>query len=223
MKEKRANYKNKTTNEAKNWKSIVIELTDEKTGQKVAAKMYTIGAVAKALGCSVQALRLWERKGKIPPAPYKYSKGDRLYNEEFIQTLKTILTKQGRIGPAATERVKSLPYLDRKVQFPSKTGRSKKGVVRNLRLYKIGLLAKAVGRTVVTLEQLEQRGALPKTPFKVSGVRYRLYTLEMMEAVKMAFEERAGEIRGKPAWAEFYDEIFEAWSELNVIGAWIIE
>ena len=212
---------------------MVIELTDEKTGQKVAARMFTIGAVAKALGCSVQAIRLWEKRGGgrdkngkpiplIPPAPYKYSKGDRLYTEEFIELLRKILTEKGRIGANKPIRAKSLSYLDRKVQYPSKTGKAR-GVVRNTRLYKIGLLAKAVDRTVVTLEQLEQRGALPKTPFRVSDVGYRLYTQGMMEAVKGAFDVRAGEIRGKEAWLDFYAEIFEDWSGLNVIGAWIIE
>ena len=76
---------------------------------------------------------------------------------------------------------------------------------------------------MVTLEQLEHRKLLPATPFRASKVGYRLYTQEMMEAVKIAFDKRGGEVRGDLAWQEFYDEVFAAWKGLNVIGARIIE
>lgn len=37
--------------------------------------LYTVGCLARALGRSVPSIRLWERQGKLPPAPFVW-KGD---------------------------------------------------------------------------------------------------------------------------------------------------
>jgi len=228
---------------SQNWKSINVELKGE-DGKPVVTKMFTIGAVAKALDCSVQALRLWEKKGIIPETEYRYSKGDRLYTKEQIEMYRDILLKQGRIGK---NRVRSRPlsYVERWVRFPGE--KKKRGkrvsvddlddldesvtqavlksgeVARKVKLFRIGVLAKAVGRTVVTLEQLEQSGKFPETPFRASEVGYRLYSMKMVEVVKEAFEARDGEIRGEEAWKGFHDEVYAAWDKLNVFGAEILE
>jgi DNA-binding transcriptional MerR regulator len=215
LKEKKARKSAQKTRSSQSWKSVNIELTDD-DGNKVVQKMFTIGAVAKALDCSVQALRLWEKKKFIPETPFRYSKGDRLYTKDQIETMRNVLTAKGRIG---TNKVRSrpLPYVEKKILL---NGRKR---ARKTKLFRIGILAKTVGRTVVTLEQLEQKGALPATPFRASDVGYRLYTQRMMEAVKNAFDDRGGEIRGEEAWSEFHDAVYKAWDKQNVIGASIAE
>ena len=203
------------TRSSNSWKSVNIEL-DDGNGNKVVQKMFTIGAVAKALDCSVQALRLWEKKGIIEETPFRYSKGDRLYTRDQIETMREALTKTGRIGK---DKVKSrpLPFVEKKILLAGKKR------PKQTKLFKIGILAKTVGRTVVTLEQLEQKGVLPETPFRASDVGYRLYTQSMMEAVKNAFDDRGGEIRGEDAWQSFHDEVYEAWERLGVVEAEIVE
>ena len=209
--EKRKRKSVALTRSTSSWKSVNVELTDD-NGNKVVQKMFTIGAVAKALDCSVQALRLWEKRKIIPKTEFRYSKGDRLYTKDQIETMRAALLATGRIGKNKV-RPRQLPYVERKIllagrKHPKKT-----------KLFRIGVLAKTVGRTVVTLEQLEHKGVLPKTPFRASDVGYRLYTRQMMEAVKKAFEKRGGEIRGEEAWRSFHDEVFEAWDKQKVIGA----
>jgi DNA-binding transcriptional MerR regulator len=242
LKERKKRQEASTVRTSQPWKSINVELKDE-NGNPVVTRMFSIGAVAGALDCSVQALRLWEKKKIIPETPYRYSKGDRLYTVEQIETYREILTQQGRIGADRT-RTRVLPYVERWVVFPGerRTGKRvdaselssldeatteailKDGrLARKVRLFRIGTLAKAVGRTVVTLEQLEQRGAFPETPFRASEVGYRLYTMKMMEAVKKAFKDRDGDIRGEEAWQEFHDEVYAAWKALNVLGAKILD
>lgn len=215
LKEKRKKQAATKTRTAQSWKAVTVELEDKKSGQMVPTKMFTIGAVAKALGCSVQALRLWEKKGVIPEASFRYSKGDRLYTAEAIDILREVLAKQKRLE--GTKPPRPLPYVERAVRLVGPKREEK------MRLFRIGVLAKTVGRTVVTLEQLEQRGALPETPFRASKVGYRLYSREMMEAVKASFDKRLGEIRGEDAWQEFHDEVQSAWKSLGVVGARILE
>lgn len=220
---KRATRKSTKTNQTQSYKAVVRPMTDKRTGKEVMTRMYTIGAVAKALGCSVQALRLWEKKEVIKGPSLLENKGVRLYTESRIDAIRDTLLTKGRLtknsrGQTRTVgAIKSSQYVDKSVKYP------KVKKPRVTRLYKIGSLATAVGRTVVTLEQLEQRKLLPATPFRASKVGYRLYTQEMMEAVQSSFDVRGGEVRGDLAWQEFYDEVFEAWAALNVIGARIIE
>lgn len=242
LKERREQRAASTTKPSQAWKSVNVELKGE-NGDKVVTKMFTIGAVARALDCSVQALRLWEKKGIIPETEYRYSKGDRLYTKEQIEMYREILLKQGRIGQNRT-RTRPLPYVERWIAFSGERRKGKRvsedeladldvsiteailkngRLVRKVKLFRIGVLAKAVGRTVVTLEQLEQRGAFPETPFRASEVGYRLYTMKMMEVVKKAFEDRDGEIRGEEAWQGFHDEVHGAWRALNVLGAEILD
>jgi hypothetical protein len=95
--------------------------------------------------------------------------------------------------------------------------------VRETELFRIGVLARAAKRTVVTLEQLEQRGFLPETPFRASELGYRLYTEGMIKAVSSAFEKRCWEIRGDEEWKKFHDEVYESWKAQGVVGASILK
>lgn len=56
--------------------------------------LYTVGALARALGRSVNVIRVWEREGKIPPAPFMWrgagprgqAGNRRYYQESSIQS-----------------------------------------------------------------------------------------------------------------------------------------
>lgn len=203
----------------RSWKTheVTIEGDD---GESLTAKMFTIGAVAKMLNCSVQAIRLWERKGVLPETPFRGSKrgskGDRLYTADMIEMFREVLEQQGHLSENQI-RPRPLRVTERTIRFAD--GKVKEGV----KLFRIGELAEASQRTVVTLEQLEQRGYLPQTPFRVSDLGYRLYTEGMIVTVKKAFEERAWEVRGDEEWAKFRDEVYAGWKKQGVIGAKILK
>lgn len=176
--------------------------------------LFTIGAMARALGRSVHAIRLWERDGVIPETPHKSETGARLYTAEFVQMVEQLLTQQERIDT-------SLPRLKSVQEGITRQVKWKDGLVSEELLYRVGKLAKAVGRTVVTLEQLEAKGYLPKTPLRGSSTRYRLYTSKMIEAVKKAFERYGINLRGED-WDSFHRDVTAAWENQGVVGARVL-
>lgn len=185
----------------------------------VSEKLFTIGALARALGCSIQAIRLWERQGVIPATPLRTGTGqtgDRLYTEAMVDSIRTILLAQGRLRDQA---VKERPKDRALLRFI----RLSDGQVKQVSLYLIGVLARHVDRNVVTLEQLEAKGFLPRTPFRASSVGRRLYSGAMINAVRKAFKSRGGEIRGEPAWKEFHADVLAQWTAQGVMDAVLIE
>lgn len=194
----------------KPWKVVEAEIETEKGTAK--NKLFTIGALARVLGCSVQAIRLWEKQGVIRPPAIRNGKGDRLYSPNEIRVIHEVMQAQGRVDDSKA-RPRSTPQgFERMVKF-------KDGHEELVRLFRIGVLAKALDRTVLTVEQMEQRGALPATPFRASSTKYRLYTVGMVEVAKKAMDARGGVIRGKKRWAAFYDEVLAGWTDLGVVGA----
>lgn len=191
------------------WKTFV-NIVD---GEKV--ELVTIGAYAQALGVSVQAIRLWERNGVIPPPGTPRASGQqRVYTAEEVERSRGILLSQGRISehpPVPDKEDRVHPY-ERLVLYPN-------GRTRKENMYTIGVLAHAVHLTVVTLSHHERKGYLPRTPFRGSSVRRRLYTKAMIDIVLQAFESRSGGIRGKKAWKEFHGEVLAGWTKLGVMGA----
>jgi DNA-binding transcriptional MerR regulator len=184
-------------------------------GEEVEAQLFTIGALARTVGCSVQAIRLWEKQEVLPPAAIRNEKGDRLYTAQQVEMIYELMKQQGRLNEkkASKPRRREAPKpFVREVEFED-------GTVEEVALFRIGVLAQAIGRTVLTVEQMEQRGALPATPFRAASTRYRLYTAEMIEAVANAMDARGGAIRGKANWVSFHDEILEEWTSAGVIGA----
>lgn len=198
---------------AEPWKTV--EVVVKKKGKEVSITVFTIGALAAALGCSVQAVRLWERQGVIPKTPLRSGKGDRLYTVEQMEMMQELLKKQGKLDEDKVRATSEPREFLRKIRL--KTGKMREWV-----LVRVGVLAKEIGRGVITIDQMESRGVLPGTPFRASSRQYRLYTYAMIAVVKKAMNKRGEIIRGKDQWAGFYDEVVKGWTKLGVIGAELI-
>jgi hypothetical protein len=75
-------------------------------------EVFTIGALAAALGKQIVTVRLWERKGFIPLAPYrlrsktlngKKTGGNRVYTRPLIEAAIDEFARRGLIGSARIE------------------------------------------------------------------------------------------------------------------------
>ena len=75
-------------------------------------EVFTIGALALALEKSIVSVRLWERKGYIPKAPYrlraktlgnKKTGGNRVYTRALIESAIEEFSKRGLLGTARVE------------------------------------------------------------------------------------------------------------------------
>jgi hypothetical protein len=75
-------------------------------------EVFTIGALALALEKSIVSVRLWERKGYIPRAPYRLRSktlkgqktgGNRVYTRALIETALEEFSKRGLLGTARVE------------------------------------------------------------------------------------------------------------------------
>lgn len=76
------------------------------SGEKI--QMYTLGSLAKALGRSTKALRLWMDEDKLPTSPYrlpattgkngKEYAGRRLYSKRMVEAAVEIFHSAGLLG-----------------------------------------------------------------------------------------------------------------------------
>jgi DNA-binding transcriptional MerR regulator len=199
---------------AEPWKTVEMTVKD-KNGKAVEVTVFTIGALAATLGVSVQAVRLWERQGVIPKTPLRSGKGDRLYTVEQLEMMQELLKKQGKLDEDKLNETSPPREFLRKVKLAN--GKTKEWV-----FVRVGVLATAIDRGVITIDQMEQRGVLPVTPFRASSRKYRLYTRAMIAVVKKAMNKRGEVIRGKDQWAGFFDEVSNGWKKLGVEGAKLI-
>ncbi len=179
---------------------------------------FTIGAVADILGCSIQVIRLWEKNGTIPATPIRGNgePGDRLYTIAMIDGIKSVLSSRAKDGKRRPRQVVNAKPWKRYVRLS--TGR-----VKTVDLYLVGALAEALSRNVAAIEQLENKGLLPRTPFRTPSVGRRLYTEGMIAAVKAALATRGGIIKGDLAGKEFYRDVLNKWEEEGVVNAVLIE
>ena len=83
-----------------------------KTLNGVETELFTIGALAHALEKQIVTIRLWEKKGYIPIAPYrlrskelngKKVNGNRVYTRELIEIAIEEFARRGLIGSARVE------------------------------------------------------------------------------------------------------------------------
>jgi len=96
------------TGESKGWDEnpIVKTLGGKET------EVFTIGALAHALEKSLVTIRLWERKGYIPRAPYRLRSktlkgqktgGNRVYTRPLIEATIDEFARRGLLGTARVE------------------------------------------------------------------------------------------------------------------------
>lgn len=83
-----------------------------KTLQGVETEVFTIGALAHALDKKIVTIRLWEKKGYIPIAPYRLRSktlngqkvnGNRVYTRRLIEIAIEEFTRRGLLGSARVE------------------------------------------------------------------------------------------------------------------------
>lgn len=75
-------------------------------------ELFTVGALAHALGKKIVTVRLWERKGYIPAAPFRLRSkelngqkvnGNRVYTRELIEIALEEFAVRGLLGSARVE------------------------------------------------------------------------------------------------------------------------
>jgi len=75
-------------------------------------ELYTVNSLALALGKTIVTIRLWERKGYIPIAPYRLRskslngekvKGNRVYPRVLIEIAVEEFARRGLLGSARVE------------------------------------------------------------------------------------------------------------------------
>ena len=83
-----------------------------KTLGGVESEVFTIGALALALEKTIVTIRLWERKGYIPRAPYRLRSktlkgektgGNRVYTRALIESSIEEFNRRGLLGSARVE------------------------------------------------------------------------------------------------------------------------
>jgi hypothetical protein len=83
-----------------------------KTLGGIETEVFTIGAMALALEKTIVTIRLWERKGYIPRAPYrlraktlagKKTGGNRVYTRALIESAIDEFNRRGLLGSARVE------------------------------------------------------------------------------------------------------------------------
>jgi hypothetical protein len=192
---------------SKRWKEV--SLTVNGTEQT----LVTIGALASLLDRSKLGIRLLEKRGVIPSTPHRNKAKERLYTPAQIEEIRKILASKGMLE---RKNVAVMPeYVTARVKL------SDASVVETF-LFRIGILASAVGRSTITLEQMERRGAIPPTPLKLPPNR-RVFTADQIEVVRAAFERRGGDLRGSQDKEALFDEIMQGWKDAKVVGATILE
>jgi hypothetical protein len=152
------------------WKSRTIEVN----GKKVQA--FTIGALARALGRSIQAIRLYEGQGLIASTPYRSPKGDRLYTYDMVQEIQATLTAAGRTSPVGKVSRPAAKMFDVELSTGERV---------QLPLFRISFLGRECRRNISTIEHMESDSLFPETPLRAK--RIRLYSVAMIRSAQAAF------------------------------------
>lgn len=193
------------------WRTVDVVLSENDP----AVRFFTIGALAQRLGCSVQVVRLWEASGVIPPTQFRDSRGRRLYTADGIENIVKLVRAQGR-GRRADDGL-----LTSRIRPVEVTVRTPQGTT-TVRMFRVGAMARVLRRSVLTLDQWDRDGHLPPTPFRLSSVGYRLYTVEMIRSVKSVLDALGGVLRGDEIKKQFHEQVKRAWTEQGVYRTTVV-
>jgi len=187
------------------------ELAD---GRTYRGRVYTIGAVALVLRRSVQTVRIWEKKGKIPTTDLRRARrGDRLYPEKLIAEIRDVAIASGLIKEDEKQVFAKAKKFVVKVRLSS-------GEESLKRLYRVGVLSEAMGRTTSAVLRMEKNGYLPKTTLRTGG-NHRLYSYGMIVAARDIVDDLGG-VAEKKSWPVFAGKVKEAWKESGLLGAVVV-
>lgn len=184
---------------APKWKTV------EKDGQTY----LTIGALASVLKRSKLGVRQLEKKGHLPPTPYRNDAGERLYTPEMVLEARKHLEEKGMLEPRKTAKIPENFLCDIKLSD---------GSVVRCNVFRIAVLAQAIDRSPITLEQMERRKAIPSTTLRLPP-NWRVFTAEQIQAVKRAFDRRNGDLRTDTDKKALREEILADWKGLKLVGA----
>lgn len=202
LKERTAERKVQKVKVSRQWKEV------EMTVDGVVMKFLTIGALAAILGRSKLGVRLLEKKGVIEKTPYRNKQGERLYTHEKVLEIREDLATKGLLVRKKTTGIPEFVVCRVKLSD---------GSVIECPLFRIGIMAKAIGRSTITLEQMERREAIPPTPLRMHPNR-RVFTGPQIEVVKQAFDRRGNDLRVDTDKTLLRKEILAGWAELKLIG-----
>lgn len=192
------------------WKMLPVEVpNDDGVGTKV-IQVLSIGAVAKVLGRSIQAVRLYEKQGLIPPAPYRSKKGDRLYPPEMIIEIRKSMEKLGRVTDGVIDRTEPPKMYEIRLST---------GKVATEPLFRVSAFAKACNRNIASIEHMEFHGLLPKTPLNPVKGKLRLYTTGMLTSAGLVF---AAYDSGEIARTDIGKLISDLWLEEGLLTAKVV-
>jgi len=192
--------------------------------------LYPIGDFAAFVGRSVQTLNHWISSGIIPNTPYVYGERKfRFYTREMMEVVKRAVGDKRRLFPVDESMIKEIKdawdnlgvsdvnvdVTNAMVRVPRsqrpKFFRLKDG--NEVAMFSIGAFSFIVDRSIQTLNQWEQTGLIPRTPYVQGTRRYRYYTFEMMEAVRRAVGNKR---RLYPVDEGMKEAIRLSWKELGV-------
>lgn len=184
-----------------------------KTVEKDGKTYVTIGALASVLGRSKLGVRLLEKKGHLPPTPYRNEAGERLYTPEMVIQARETLAAKNMLEPKKTSKIPENFLCDVRLSD---------GTTIRTQVFRVGILAQAIGRSPITLEQMERRKAIPSTSLRLPPNR-RVFTAEQIQAVKKAFDRRSNDLRVDSDKKLLREEIMAEWKELKLVGAKILD
>jgi len=204
--ERAAEQKVKKVKTGRQWKEVVMDVDG------VPTQFLTIGAVAAILGRSKLGIRLLEKKGVIEATPHRNPQHERLYTPAKVLEIKKLLEAKGLFDRKKPTGIPEFVHCHVKLAD---------GSLIDTPLFRIGIMAKAVGRSTITLEQMERRKAIPSTPLRLPPNR-RVFTAAQIEVVKQAFDRRGGDLRVDTNKSLLREEILAEWSKLKLIGAKVL-
>ncbi len=168
------------THQVEKEKSHVCNI--EIDGVIFSANLYTIGTLAEMLKCSAQAIRNWEKEGVIFKTPLRDDLGVRLYTQEMISDLFTVLKHQGKLTSIVSRAVRR----DTALYLCLNEGTH---LLEEVLFFKRSKLLEACGRTDHTVRELEASGIIPTTPYHDAFNGNKLYTVRMLNIVKDVFSK----------------------------------
>lgn len=173
---------------------------------------YSGKALAKLLACTMTTLARWERSGVIAEPNCQTVRGDRMYTLAEMTAAKEAASKVRQPARRTVGSDAATPSYWW-VRFGAKDPEL-------VPLYTVIVLAQALGRNPMTIQQLEVKGYFPRTPLRASVRGRRYYTAEMIEVAANLFGQQKQRIRGEDNWERLFSRIEEGWTK---VGAYEIK